>query len=207
LVDTKRDQAIEERRSLMTADWLIRVHTPAWLRLAGLTAQADRIANLPKITAMAQYPSLRGPLEAVRQNAYAARDAAWYAAWYAARDAAWYAARDAARYAVRYAARDAAWYAVRAAVQRSAVRYAVQRYAARAAACSAAWYAAGASAGAAVEEVARAAARAVSRDAVEEAVRDAVRASAGAAAKKKLAPVVKELQQSALALVERMINL
>src|SRR5882724_4636780 len=49
MVGTK-NPALEQKRSLMAADWLIRVHTPAWLRLAGLTAQADRIANLPEIT-------------------------------------------------------------------------------------------------------------------------------------------------------------
>ena len=84
--------ALEQKRSIMAADWLIRVHTPAWLRLAGLNEQADRIASLPEITAMAQYPSLRGPLEAVRDDAYKARDAAWDAA----RAAAGAAAGDAA---------------------------------------------------------------------------------------------------------------
>ncbi len=50
---------------------------------------------------------------------YAARDAAWAAAWVAARDAAWVAAWDAARdaawVAARDAARDAAWVAARVA--------------------------------------------------------------------------------------------
>ena len=88
-----RNKDLEKKRSLMAADWLIRVHTPAWLRLAGLTEQADRIANLPEITDMAQYPSLRGPLEAVRDDAYAA----WDASRAAARDAAGAAAWDAAK--------------------------------------------------------------------------------------------------------------
>jgi len=104
LVGTKNEK-LEQRRSLMCADWLIRKHTPAWLRLAGLTKQAGSLEALPEITAMAQYPSLRGPLEAVRADANAARDAAWAAA----RDAAWDAARDAAWDAARAAAWDAAW--------------------------------------------------------------------------------------------------
>jgi hypothetical protein len=110
LVGTKSTPEIELRRSLMAADWLVRTHTPAWLRLAGLTMQADMLAALPEITDMAQAPSLRGPLEAVRQDAAAARAAAWDAA----RAAAWDAARDAAWDAARAAAWDAAWDAARA---------------------------------------------------------------------------------------------
>jgi hypothetical protein len=91
-----RNKALEERRSLLAADWLVRVHTPAWLRLAGLTTHADALANLPEITSMAQAPSIRGPIEAARKDAYtvwaAARAAAWDAAW----AAAWAAARAAA---------------------------------------------------------------------------------------------------------------
>jgi hypothetical protein len=146
LVGTKSTEAIEKRRSLMAADWLIRVHTPAWLRLAGLTAQADRIASLPEITAMAQYPSLRGPLEAVRDDVSAARaaagaaawDAAWAAAGAAAGDAAWAAAGAAAGDAAGAAAGAAAWDAAGAAAWDAA------RAAAGAAAWDAAWAAAGA---------------------------------------------------------------
>jgi hypothetical protein len=72
LVGTKASEAVEKKRALMAADWLTRVHAPAWLRLAGLTAQADRLAGLPEITAMAQYLALRAPLEAVRDDARSA---------------------------------------------------------------------------------------------------------------------------------------
>lgn len=75
-----RNKDLEERRSLMAADWLVRVHTPAWLRLAGLTKQAESLEQLPQIISMAQIPSIKGPIEAVRQDAAAA--------WAAARDAA-----------------------------------------------------------------------------------------------------------------------
>jgi hypothetical protein len=91
LIDTA-NPALEERRSLMAADWLVRVHAPAWLRLAGLNDNADALEALPEITAMAQVPSIRGPLEAARKNAAAA----WAAARAVAGDAAWDAAGDAA---------------------------------------------------------------------------------------------------------------
>ena len=91
-----RNPALEERRALMAADWLIRTHTPAWLRLAGLSAQADSLANLPEITSMAQVPSIRGTIDAVCNDAATAWDAARDAAGAAAGDAAWAAARDAA---------------------------------------------------------------------------------------------------------------
>ena len=80
-IGTRGSKALEERRSLMAADWLVRVHTPAWLRLAKLDKQVDLLASLPEITSMAQVPSIRAPLEAVRNDAAAARDAAWDAAW------------------------------------------------------------------------------------------------------------------------------
>ena len=84
LINT-RNPALELTRSLMAADWLIRVYTPEWLRLAGLTIQAETLEQLPEITAVAQFPSIRGSIEAVRKDATAAgaaaRDAAWAAAW------------------------------------------------------------------------------------------------------------------------------
>ena len=72
-----RAPALEERRSLMAADWLVRVHMVAWLRLAGLNSQADRIVSLPEITSMGQIPSIKTVI-----------DAAWDAARAAAGDAA-----------------------------------------------------------------------------------------------------------------------
>src|SRR5271154_3904485 len=107
-----RNKALEEKRGLMAADWLIRVNTPAWLRLAGLTVHADALANLPEITSFAQIPFIRGPIEAARASAYAARAATWNAVWNAAGDAAraavWNAAGAAARAAVWNVSGDAA---------------------------------------------------------------------------------------------------
>ncbi|MGH6741358.1 MAG: hypothetical protein ACREDY_20440 [Bradyrhizobium sp.] len=160
LVNTKVKAAIENRRSLMAADWFVRVHTVAWLRLAKLDASADALAALPEITAMAQVPSLRGPIEAARRDA----DAAWAAVG----AAAWDAAGAAAGPAAGAAAWDAAW--------------AAARDAAGPAAGAAAWDAAGPAAGAAAWD------------------------AAGAAAWAALDATRKELQQSALQLVHRMIK-
>jgi len=124
LVGTRSTPAIEQRRATMAADWLIREHTPAWLRLAGLNAQADALSSLPEITDFAQCPSLMPTLTAVRSDAAAAWDAArvaaWDAAWDAARVAAWDAAWDAARVAARAAAGVAAWDAARDAARAAA---------------------------------------------------------------------------------------
>lgn len=35
---------------IAATDWIVRVYTPAWLRLAGLTEQADRLEALPDVT-------------------------------------------------------------------------------------------------------------------------------------------------------------
>ena len=197
IVGTKGSEALEERRSLMAADWLVRVHTPVWLRLAGLKDQAATLEALPEITSLAQAPSLRGPLEAVCKHAAAAWAAARAAAWAAAGAAAGAAAVDAARAAARDAARavawDAAWVAARAAA------WVAARDAAGAAAVDAAW----AAARDAARDAAWAAAWAAARAAAWAAARAAARAAAGAALK----DTVTELQQSALVLVERMIAL
>jgi hypothetical protein len=132
LVGTRGSKALEKRRALMAADWLVRVNTPAWLRLAGLTLHADSLASLPEITSLEQVPSIKGPIEAARIDATtawtAASDAASNAAWTAARAAAWDAARTAAWTAASDVARDAAWDAaskklapIKAKLQRSAI--------------------------------------------------------------------------------------
>ena len=148
LVGTAASAEVEDRRAWMALDWLVRVHAPAWLRLAGLTDQADRLAGLPEFVAGMDVPSIRPIIDAVRQDAAAAGDAAWAAAWAAAgaaaRDAARAAAGDAAGAAARDAARDAAGDAAGDAA----------RAAAGDAAGAAAWAAAGAAAGAAAARAA-----------------------------------------------------
>jgi hypothetical protein len=91
IVGTRSTPAVEQRRAVMAADWLIRVYTPAWLRAANLDTQAAALEALPQITDFAQCLSLTPTLRAVNDNAAAARDAAGHAAWQAARDAAGHA--------------------------------------------------------------------------------------------------------------------
>ena len=176
MVNTRSTKDVERCRAMMAADWLIREHTPAWLRLAGLTAQADALAGMPEITDMVQCLPLMPTLDAVQKNANAARAAAWTAAWTAAKAAAGDTAWDAAG--------DAAW--------------TIAWTAAGAAACDAA--------GAAAGDTARAAAWAVAGDAARNAACDAARAVAWAGAGDALKPTTDFLQQSALALVHRMIG-
>ena len=75
----------DEARSYLALDWLIRTYTPAWLDLAGLTAEATALRDLRRIvdTVTAQAAGLL--VQDARSEASAARDAAWDAA----RDAAW----------------------------------------------------------------------------------------------------------------------
>lgn len=115
LIGSAASPAIEERRALMVTDWLVRIHAPARLRLAGLTSNAEALESLPEITSMAQIPSIKGPfvkmIEDARKDATTAEVAAWAGSWAAAGDAAWDAAGDAARVAVGDAAGSAAWVA------------------------------------------------------------------------------------------------
>ena len=103
LINT-RDKKLEAKRATMAADWYVRVQLPAWLRLAGLTRQADYLASFPEITSFAKTPSIQAALESVAEDA----EAAWSAAWSAAESAAWSAAESAARSAARSAAWSAA---------------------------------------------------------------------------------------------------
>ncbi len=90
LVNSKGADDQETERSWLATDWLIRVQTPAWLRLAGLTEQADLLALMRPVNPET-CTSILPALKAVRSDAAAAwdaaRDAAWAAAWAAARDA------------------------------------------------------------------------------------------------------------------------
>jgi hypothetical protein len=120
VLNTRLTKAVEQRRATMAADWLVRVYTPAWLRLANLDRHADALAALPEITDFARCPSLMPVLQAAQYDAdaaWAAGDAARVArvAGAAARAAAGAAAGDAARVArvawaaARAAAGAAAW--------------------------------------------------------------------------------------------------
>jgi hypothetical protein len=127
LVGTRTTKADEETRAWMLTDWLARECAPAWMRLAGLTDQAEMVEALAPITSAASAKKAQPTLTAARKESAAAWDAAWAAPWDAARaaaraaagdaawDAAWDAARAAAGAAAWDAARAAAWDAARAA--------------------------------------------------------------------------------------------
>jgi hypothetical protein len=89
LVGTATTDADEEARAWMATDWLARVHTPAWLRLAGLTAEAQALEACARIVDATTARSAQPALDRAREASAAARDAAWAAAWAAAWDAAW----------------------------------------------------------------------------------------------------------------------
>ena len=107
LVDSKSTAAVEERRSYMALDWLVRVHTPKFLDLVpSLQQHALNLRNHEEIADMAGAVAAgkltKAAWAAARAAARAAAGAAaWAAAWDAARDAARAAARDAARAAAR----------------------------------------------------------------------------------------------------------
>ena len=113
---------LDEARGYLALDWLIRVHTPAWLDLAGLADEARALRDLSRITDLAAAQAARPVVLTARNKATAARDAtkdaaraaAWDAAWAAAGAAAKAAAWDAAAgEAAGDAARAAAWDAAR----------------------------------------------------------------------------------------------
>jgi hypothetical protein len=181
LVGTKASAEIEERRSYMALDWMIRVFTPKWLDMVpSLHEHAKALRDLEGIADMAGAAAAGVRVNAARAAAGdAARAAARAAAGAAAGDATWAAAWDATG--------AAAWDAARAA--------------AGAAAGDATW--------AAAWDAARAAAGAAAGDATWAAAWDAAWAAAGAAAgdatRDALNPTTEWLQESALDLVNRMI--
>jgi hypothetical protein len=119
------DDDLDQTRSYMALDWLIRTYTPTWLQLAGLTEEAQQLRDLRRIVDLVAAQQAGPIVEAARSAARtkrdaagdaagdAARAAAGAAARAAARDAAWAAAGDAAWDAAWDAARDAAWAAAR----------------------------------------------------------------------------------------------
>lgn len=86
---TAKDETI---RAWMATDWLVRVHAPAWLDLAGLTEHATKLRALTPLTSSKIAIAAQQTIAGARERASAARNAA----------------RNAARAAARAAARDAA---------------------------------------------------------------------------------------------------
>jgi hypothetical protein len=122
VLGTATNAADEETRAWLATDWLVRVHTPKWLDLAGLKDDAKALRNLQPLTSSEIAVAVQSVIDGARQRASAASpaawDAAWAAAWAAARDAAGDAAWAAAWAAARAAAWAAAWAAARDAAEK-----------------------------------------------------------------------------------------
>ncbi len=172
------EDGLDEARSWMALDWLVRTYAPTWLTAARLNEAARRLATLPPIRDGSDLQSALVALELARRNARAA----WSAALGAARAAAW-----APWAAGRAAAREAAW----------------------GSAGAPAWAAARVAVGEIAGDRARAAAREIGGDAAATLVRatrtGTGRAAARDAARAALAPTVRQLHQSAFALLDRML--
>jgi hypothetical protein len=138
LVGSRSTAKVQETRSYLALDWLVRVQTPAWLDLVEtLKPHAAALRALAAIQDRKSAKAAGHTVTAARSAASAARAAAG--------DAAWAAARAAAGDAAWAAAGDAAWAAAWAAAMAAAMA------AAGAAAGDAARAAAGAAAGAALK--------------------------------------------------------
>jgi len=147
VVGTVGKQSDETRRAWMLTDWLVRVHAPTWLDLAGLTEPTQSLRSLPEITSASLAKAAQPTINEARTNSAAAarvaRAAALAASGVAGAAAAWAAAADASCYAAR-AARDAAWDAEAAARAAAwAAEAAARDAAAIVASCYAAWDATG----------------------------------------------------------------
>jgi hypothetical protein len=172
------DDGLDEERSWMALDWLIRTYAPAWLAAADMTAPARELADLPPVIDAA---ALKGALAVVKAARRETR-ATWASALGAARPAAWTAwaaGRAAAREAAWRSAGAAAWAAARVAVGESA----------------------GDRARAMAREIAGDAAATLARAARPAAGRAAARQAARAA----LTPTLDALQRSAFELLDRML--
>ena len=73
LVGTRTTKKDEETRAWMLTDWLARECAPAWMRLAGLSAQAEALEALAPLTSAAQARKARSALDAARKDSAAAR--------------------------------------------------------------------------------------------------------------------------------------
>lgn len=114
----------DKARAYLALDWLVRVHAPAWLDLAGLGVEAATLRGLPRtvdretaeaagtVAATAKSKAvvahLRGPLDASSASRDAALDAAWASCCGAAN-----AIEDGRHTRGVTAARDVAWAAAK----------------------------------------------------------------------------------------------
>jgi hypothetical protein len=179
---------LDPARAWMAMDWLIRVYTPAWLRLAEIDTEAQELAELAPVIDEASLRGALAPLERTRRRARNARAHAFRETG-TPRTAAWASAM-----AAGVAGREAAWSCAGAAAW-AAARIAVGDMAgdrARAAARSAA--------GDAAAIAGRAASNAATADGA-----GSTREQARAGARDALAPTLATLAESAIGLLERML--
>ena len=73
----------DDRRAWLCVDWLVRVHAPAWLDLAGLGRRSRALRRLEPLTGPGLALDAADTLEGARVDAAAAaaREAAWDATW------------------------------------------------------------------------------------------------------------------------------
>ena len=93
-----RDDGKDEARRWLATDWLLRVHTPAWLDTAGMTARAADIRALPRVCDHASLRAAKKRLE--EESDYSDMASA------GARDEIGKTAKTAANYAAKAAVGD-----------------------------------------------------------------------------------------------------
>jgi len=172
------DDGLDDARSWMAMDWLIRTYTRTWLGVAHLPNAARRLADLPEIGSSCELPSALEALTLARGESRAA----WSSALGPVRAAAqtpWSAGRAAARQVAWASAGAAAWSAARVGVGD------IDGDRARALA----------------REIGGDAAATIGRDARTGPGRAAAREAARAA----LSPIIEELQGLAFSLLDRML--
>jgi hypothetical protein len=172
------DDGLDEARSWMAMDWLIRTYTRTWLGVAHLPGAARRLSDLPEVVSSWGLPPALAALNLARDES----SAAWSAALGPVRAAArtpWGAGRAAARQAAWASAGAAAWAAARVGVGD------IDDDRARAL----------------VREIGCDAAATIGRDART----GPSRAAARDAARTALAPIIEELKDSAFSLLDRML--
>jgi hypothetical protein len=172
------DDGLDEARSWLAMDWLIRTYTPTWLSVAHLPMAAGRLSELPPVLSSSDLPLALEALNLARRESRAAWSSALGPVRAAARNP-WSAGRAAARQAAWASAGAAAWAAARVAVGD------IDGDRARALA----------------REIGGDAAATIGRDARTGPSRAAARDAARAA----LAPVIEDLQASAFTLLDQML--
>lgn len=68
LVETRATNEVEEQRAWLATDWLVRLHTPAWLRLAGLEALALELEGLPPLLSLDETVAVQFRLTAIEHQ-------------------------------------------------------------------------------------------------------------------------------------------